>query len=305
MDNAAPPPSPRTSYLATASMICGALSCVPFLGVPAMLLGAAALLRIRRSHGALEGTPLAALGVVLGLFNTGLSAGAVALLAQQSDEPAAPVAIAPPPATATPTAPPATTSPPPRGTAAPRGRPGGKPDRVDGGPMTTLDEVTEVRVGQITLVDIPPTARSFEADLGEQRARAQGAGEKLVLFTAAEGCRPCMSIAAVLTDARMQSALARVRLVRVDVNALGQELGDLGIQGKKIPGFFLLNKQFSPTDGVTGGEWDDDTAENAAPVLGAFVKGTYTRRREAFSPELRPPRLAPPPATTRPKGTFL
>jgi hypothetical protein len=42
------------------------------------------------------------------------------------------------------------------------------------------------------------------------------------------------------------------------------------------------------TDLIDGGEWDADVPENIAPVLGAFVRGTYSNRRHARAP-------APPP----------
>jgi hypothetical protein len=102
----------------------------------------------------------------------------------------------------------------------------------------------------------------------------------------------------------MQGALAGVRLVRVDVNVLGQELNDLGVPTQKIPGFYLLGKDLSPIDGINGGEWDDDTADNAGPVLERFLKGSLRKRREPFAPRARRPRgptLAPP----RSSGTFL
>lgn len=170
--------------------------------------------------------------------------------------------------------------------------------------MTTINQVTELQIGKIRLVDIPPTRQSLEVELAAQRAAAAANKERLVLFTGAEGCRPCMSIAAVLPEPKMQAALAGARLVRVDVNSLEQDLNDLGVPAKKIPGFYLLGKDLSPVDGLNGGEWDDDTTDNAAPVLGAFLQGTYRKRREAFKPLPRVPR-APTSTPPRPSGTFL
>ena len=39
-----------------------------------------------------------------------------------------------------------------------------------------------------------------------------------------------------------------------------------------------------PQDAIDGGEWDADVPENIAPVLGAFVRGTYKTRREPWKP---------------------
>ncbi len=279
-----PKEAPRTSALAVASLVTGVLACVPFLGLAAVLLGGIGLLRIRSSEGRLGGTAFAAVGLSLGSFNVLVSG--VILAALLSDDPApapvAPTALAPAPA-------PAPTPP-----------SGGD----EGGQMTTINQVTEVVVGKVRLVDIPPTRQSLAAELEAQQAAAQASRERLVLFTGAEGCRPCMSVAAVLPEPRMQAALAGVRLVRVDVNVLGQELSDLGVPTKKIPGFYLLGRDLSPTDGINGGEWDDDTADNAGPVLESFLKGALRKRRESFSPLPRRPRASPR-GTPRPGSTFL
>ena len=161
--------------------------------------------------------------------------------------------------------------------------------------MTTLGEVVETQAGKVTLVDIPPV-RSFLAELESQRQKAKAARQRLVLFTVTESCRPCLSVAAVMLDPKMQTALADVRLVRVDIREAENELEDLGVQTNQIPGFYLLGPTLHATDGVTGAEWDDDTAENAAPVLGAFVRGTYKLRKQPFSPSTS--RGTPRPAPT-------
>ncbi len=41
----------------------------------------------------------------------------------------------------------------------------------------------------------------------------------------------------------------------------------------------MLGPDLRPRDGIDGGEWDADVPENMAPVLGAFVQGTLTKRR--------------------------
>lgn len=279
-----PSPAPRTSALAVASLVLGVLACVPFLGLVAVILASISLFQMRASRGRLEGGAFAAVGLSMGLFN--LLVSSVISLALWADD--SPVATAP------------VVAPAPIATTAPSGSPR-TPSGDEGGQMTTINEVTEVMVGTVRLVDVPPTKRSLADELEAQRALAIAAREGLMLFTGAEGCRPCMSIAAVLAEPRMQSALGRTRLVRVDVNALSQELEELGVPSKKIPGFYLLGKDLSPTDGINGGEWVDDTADNAGPVLGSFLRGTLRRRAEPFRPLPHRTRVAP----ARPSGTFL
>ena len=57
-----------------------------------------------------------------------------------------------------------------------------------------------------------------------------------------------------------------------------------GVSYGGVPWFFLLAPGLSPRDGISGGEWDADVAPNIAPVLGAFVRGRYAERREAWRP---------------------
>lgn len=283
-----PSPDQRTSALAISSLVCGLFACIPFLGLFAASLGFVAIRRIRASEGHLRGKEFAVVGISFGLFN--LLVSIVMVLAWVAKEPPPPpIAIASPSLSGgSPTTP---TRPPPIS--------GG-----ESGQMTVLNQITELQIGKIRLVDLPPTLQSLKADLNAQYKTAAENKERLLLFTTTEGCRPCMSIAANLLDPRMQTALSQARLIRVDVNVLGQELNELGVPTTKIPGFYLLGKDLSLTDGIDGGEWDNDTAENAAPILGAFFQGTYRHRREAFQP-LPKVRKTPTSTPTRPGGTFL
>ncbi len=140
------------------------------------------------------------------------------------------------------------------------------------------------REGKITVVDIGQDAPSLAESLGHQRAEATRAKETLVLMTTAGGCEPCEGVASSLRDPLLQNALANVRLVRVDVRIFHDDLEELRISDDHIPGFYLLGQDFSPRDGIDGGEWDDDIAVNIAPVLGAFVRGKYVKRREPWRP---------------------
>ena len=160
--------------------------------------------------------------------------------------------------------------------------------------MTVHTEVTEVKVGKVVLVDVPAKVESLTSALEAQREKALREKKTLVLFTTRGHtpavddayCRPCLSIAAVLPDPKMQAALEHVRLVRVDVTELREEVEDLRIPTGKIPGFYLLGPTLEAEDGITGAEWDDDTAANAAPVLGAFVRRKLpaSKRKEPFAP---------------------
>jgi hypothetical protein len=158
-----------------------------------------------------------------------------------------------------------------------------KPDLPASGflvPKTT----TTRHEGAITLVDVGISATSLKEALAKERALAANAGETMVVMTTGGRCEPCQGVDTSFRDPLMQTALGRTRLVRVDVRSFQEDLNALKIPSERIPGFYLLALDLTPRDGIDGGEWDADIARNIAPVLGAFVRGKYTARREAWKP---------------------
>lgn len=145
-------------------------------------------------------------------------------------------------------------------------------------------ETSEVRHGAVTVVDVGMGALSLASELMKQRKAADAAGQTLLVMTTREPCGPCRGVDESLTDPLMQSALAGVRLVRVDIDAFKDDLDQLRVQRRGYPGFFLLGPDLSPKDGIDGGEWEDDIAVNIAPVLGPFVRGKFEKRRQMFQP---------------------
>ena len=60
------------------------------------------------------------------------------------------------------------------------------------------------------------------------------------------------------------------------------ELRYMHVPTNAIPGFALMGPENRPTDYINGGEWDDDIPKNIAPVLGPFLRGSYTKRRHPW-----------------------
>jgi hypothetical protein len=251
--------------------------CLPLVGgIAAVLLGVIALLDIKASHGRKGGTAVALLGLLIG---GGTSAAYLALTAWLLLSPS----LSP--------------------TASPRGRPpafvptgpgptGAPPPTAGALTMSVEANTMQTVVGKLTVVDVGLGEKALETVLRAQQAQAAAKGQTLVMQTTGDDCRPCLGVGASLVDAKMQRALDGVRLVRVNAVEFHEELDLLGIPHELIPGFFLLDADLAPTDGVNGGEWDDDEAANIAPVLEAFVRGKALRRRYPWK--------AP-----RPQGTVL
>jgi hypothetical protein len=146
---------------------------------------------------------------------------------------------------------------------------------------------TERSVGTITVVDIGINVAHLSKAFEDEAATAKRRGQRLVVMLSGRSCAPCRGVDTALSDHRMQRALEGVRLVRVDLQVFREELTQMRIPHDLYPAFLLLGPDMRPIDGIHGGEWDEDVAENIAPVLNAFVRGTYRERRHHWSPVAR------------------
>jgi hypothetical protein len=145
---------------------------------------------------------------------------------------------------------------------------------------------TSRREGAVMVVDIGASVSSLSQELAKQRAEASRTGDLTVVMTTRAECQACNRFSVLLEDPLMQTALSRVRIVRIDVDVFDEDLTGLKIPGERVPGFYLLAPDLFPRDGIDDGEWDADVAANIAPVLGAFVRGKYEVRRQTWRPVL-------------------
>jgi hypothetical protein len=269
---------PRTSGNATASVVLSLLGfvCLPAIGgLLGVTLGVAARSEISNSEGRIAGKALATTGIALGAMNLivtvlGLAGliGWLDTLDASSGPPVAPIATVSPPLVA----------PVPTPTPAPAAKRAG----AKSGLASREGGVVITRLGRVTLVDVDRDVDSLKSELVRQATAAGKENQKLLLWLVTPDCRPCNGVAAALPEPAMQEALAAIRLVRLDVRDFQVELAFLGAPTQKIPGFVLVSPDLRAADYVHGGEWDDDIAKNIAPVLGKFVRGTYSSRREPW-----------------------
>jgi hypothetical protein len=275
--------APKTNTTAILAVFAGLFgSCFCGLGgVLAVVLGLAARGEIARSSGRESGSGLATAGIVLGGINLALVVLGIAVSIAMVARPGAIAGIAPPPA------------PPHAGVAPAPSAPGiPVPNPPHAAPFTRERGTRETAFGKIRVVDPSPGAVSLRTALAEQQKAARAEKETLLVFVVAPNCLPCNGVMLSLRDPRMQSALAGVRLVRLDASEFGAELLSLGVPTETVPGFALLGESLRPTDYVHGGEWDADVPANISPVLGPFVRGKYTTRRHRYREAARPDETA-------------
>jgi hypothetical protein len=268
----------KTSGTATLALAAGVLSffCLfGFGGVLAIALGWLAHGEIERSEGRLAGKGLASTGIGLGIANLIVTVVGVGVLVALAVRPESPSAALTPPA------PPAAVIAPP---SAPRAPPPAQAEPVEAIPSLPI---LPPHIGKIVIVEAAVDGDALEAQLLAQLQESTQAGERLVLWTVTTDCEPCDEVGQSLTDARMQRALGKVRLVRADIASFPRELQRLGIPSGSVPGFTLLDARAHPLDHIHGGEWDANIPANMAPILGKFLRHTLTQRRHPWIRPLR------------------
>jgi hypothetical protein len=266
----APPPcppyerEPPVDAKAILSLVLGILSvvgCGVFLSGPAIFLGVLARRDARRSGGTVGGSGLATAGIVTGALGGVLTLVVIGI--------AAVVMVVDSRTSSAPSAAPTTVFTTPQA-----------PSSASTGSATGPEATPAVVSTSIDVVTLTPSTRRLRDQLRSELRAAEANGETLLVQTSASWAPVCNEIDASLGDKRMESALAKVRLVRVDVDAFEADLKAMRMYDGSVPWFFMLDaKTARPHDAIGADEWDDNVAANMAPVLGAFVKGTYAARR--------------------------
>ena len=134
--------------------------------------------------------------------------------------------------------------------------------------------------GTIRVVDLDDSdTRTFNEQLKAEWKTAHAAGKPLILQTVTVNCTSCVEIELAMHDEAMQRALSGATVVRVDVEAYEDDLRSLGLWQDTVPWFYRLDSSLRPLDAISADEWDENTASNIAPVLGAFSGGKLFKRR--------------------------
>jgi len=270
---------------AVASLVLGILSllgCGALLAIPAVILGVLARRDAERSGGRIGGAGLALGGIVtgsiggvlsvvwIGLVCAGLLSG---LLSDQHPTPAVAPAV-----TAPAVAPSAGEDDEAPGATAESPHPSADPPAGADTPAAVVSTSIDV----VVLEASTSPASRLKAQLQAQLRSASARGETVLVQTIEARCGACAEIDASLGDPAMEAALKNVRLVRIDVDAFEDDLKTMRMYEGTVPWFYKVDtKTARALDAIGADEWDDNVPANMAPVLGAFVKGTYATRRHS------------------------
>jgi len=160
------------------------------------------------------------------------------------------------------------------------------PSNTNNEPASLVPRATTAhREGMVIVVDIGTSVPSLSEEVAKERVEAARNGDLLVVMTTRATCPSCRHVAESLRHPLMQTALAHVRLVRIDADVFEEDLSNMKIPHENLPGFFLLAPDLYPRDGIDSSEWaTTDSTTNVSSVLAAFVRGKYATRRRAVPP---------------------
>ena len=105
---------------------------------------------------------------------------------------------------------------------------------------------------------------------------------KYAVETIGPSCTACDEITRAMPDPALQSLLANVRIVHVDIDEYDVMAATVGLNEPDQPWFYLVDAKGEARDGISADEWDDNDAANIAPVLDAFLHGRLRTRRKPW-----------------------
>jgi hypothetical protein len=254
-------PAPMNDTKAIVALVLGILSVLVgfcyigwLIGIPAIVFGVLAHRDIKRSNGIMVGGGMATAGIVLGSIGTviGFAVIGVVVVGLLVAKPVAPAPVVPPALGPTPAATAPTVTAPPGGW------------------------------GSVHVIVLHAAGGDLRKQLADEVSSSKASGETVLVQTSQASCVPCAEVLRAVPDPVMQAALDDVELVIVDVDELGPQLRSLGMARPDVPWFYLVDSRGEPRDGISADEWGDNVATSIAPVLGAFVHGTLTKRKHAW-----------------------
>lgn len=128
-------------------------------------------------------------------------------------------------------------------------------------------------VTPVTVVELTPAQGKLLDLLTQQIEAAHASNRTPFIEISATWCAPCKKLAAALGDPLMQDAFAGTHIIRLDLDAWGDELKPLGLDTRAVPAFLAVDNAAHATGpAIDGSAWAADIPRNMAPSLKSFVR---------------------------------
>lgn len=125
----------------------------------------------------------------------------------------------------------------------------------------------------VTVVELSPAQGPLSELLQHEIANAAKAGKAPFVELSATWCPPCKVLAASLDQLRMREAFEGTYIIRLDLDAWGEQLEPLGLKSLGVPVFFAIDGTGHATGRkIDGRAFGDDIAERMAPSLQKFFR---------------------------------
>lgn len=124
------------------------------------------------------------------------------------------------------------------------------------------------------LVEIRPADGPLQAQLASRRTEADQRGLRAFVQVYADWCGPCRALRGGMDDPRMKDAFEGTYVVRVELDAWKAQLDALvGSEGPGVPVLYAIEPDGRLGRSVSGRAWGEDTVDNMAPALKAYLRG--------------------------------
>ena len=148
---------------------------------------------------------------------------------------------------------------------------------------STATTAAPTRGDDPVVLDLAPSGGPLKAQIAHEHELA--GARTFIVQTTASWCPPCIGLKKYMGDPLMKDALRNVRLARIDIDSFSkEEIEGCELSASAVPWLVKLDAANHPVDAITSNEWGDDVPANMAPVLGAFVKGTFANRKKPWKP---------------------
>ncbi|OUR92027.1 hypothetical protein A9Q81_17250 [Gammaproteobacteria bacterium 42_54_T18] len=127
---------------------------------------------------------------------------------------------------------------------------------------------------KFSIVDLVKNGGSLKKQVDDHLIVASELNRVPFVQVTAEWCQPCLDLRKAMGHELMLNAFESTYIIRVDYDHWEDELPEIGLYIGSVPVFYGLNAEGRATNySVNGGDWEEDTPDNIAPILRRYFLG--------------------------------